>query len=181
MATNIETLKKPNGDQVLPRTRAKAVSMENGITVEAAIPQVLDEAKAYVDEAVSNISISNHNHDDRYYTEAEVDAIVDSFATEDYVVDIMSTNYNESIIGLSVDGQAITYIKGDGSQHTIITQDTNTTYSLATDEVTGLTKLYATIGSAEDGTMTQKAIKTELDKKVGVDIDDSNDTLIFTI
>lgn len=37
MVTKIETLKKPNGDQVLPRTRAKAVSMENGITVEAAI------------------------------------------------------------------------------------------------------------------------------------------------
>ena len=37
MATTIETLKKPNGDQVLPRTRAKAVSMEDGTTVEAAI------------------------------------------------------------------------------------------------------------------------------------------------
>jgi hypothetical protein len=37
MATKIETLKKPNGDQVLPRTRAKAVTMENGTTVEAAI------------------------------------------------------------------------------------------------------------------------------------------------
>ena len=37
MATKIETLKKPNGDQVLPRTRAKAVSMENGTTVETAM------------------------------------------------------------------------------------------------------------------------------------------------
>lgn len=40
MATNIETLMKPNGDQVLPRTRAKAVSMENGSTVEAAIGDI---------------------------------------------------------------------------------------------------------------------------------------------
>jgi hypothetical protein len=40
MATKIETLKKPNGDQVLPRTRAKAVSMENGTTVEAAINDI---------------------------------------------------------------------------------------------------------------------------------------------
>ena len=40
MATKIETLKKPNGDQVLPRTRAKAVSMENGVTVEAAIEDI---------------------------------------------------------------------------------------------------------------------------------------------
>ena len=40
MATKIETLKKPNGDQVLPRTRAKAVTMENGETVEAAIEEI---------------------------------------------------------------------------------------------------------------------------------------------
>lgn len=92
-----------------------------------------------------------------------------------------SANYDESIIGLSVDGTTVTYIKGDGSVHSFETQDTNTEYSLATDEVTGLTKLYATIGNAEDGTMTQKAIKTWLDKKVGVSIDDAQDMLIFTI
>lgn len=40
MATTIETLKKPNGDHVLPRTRAKAVSMEDGTTVEAAIGDI---------------------------------------------------------------------------------------------------------------------------------------------
>jgi hypothetical protein len=91
----------------------------------------------------------------------------------------VATNYNESIIGLSVDGLTVTYIKGDGSTHSFQTQDTNTTYSLATDKVTGLTKLYATTGSAEDGTMTQEAITTELNKKVGVSI--SNDTLVFTI
>lgn len=94
---------------------------------------------------------------------------------------VVSANYDESIIGLSVDGQTITYIKGDGSVHTIVTQDTNTEYFLGTDETTGLTKLYATVGSAEDGTMTQKAIKTELDKKVGVAIDTAQNTLIFTI
>ena len=99
---------------------------------------------------------------------------------EDLQSDIL-VNYNESIIGLSVDGQVVTYIKGDGSVHTIVTQDTDTTYSLGTDQVTGLTKLYATTGSAEDGTMTQRAIKTELDKKVGVTIDATQNALIFTI
>lgn len=93
----------------------------------------------------------------------------------------ISTNYNESIISLSVDGQTVTYIKGDGSVHTFVTQDTDTTYSLGTDTTTGLTKLYATTGSAEDGTMTQKAIKTELDKKVGVDINQEQHQLMFTI
>lgn len=104
-----------------------------------------------------------------------VDALNDAI---DLKADI--TDFNESIIGLSVSGTTVTYIKGDGSVHTFETQDTDTTYSLGTDEVTGLTKLYATTGSAEDGTMTQKAIKTELDKKVGVSIDDSNNVLVFT-
>ena len=111
------------------------------------------------------------------------------FVTEDFVLGYaqpagnyaLQTSYDESIIGLSVDGQVITYIKGDGSVHTLQTQDTDTTYSIGTDESTGLTKLYATIGSAEDGTMTQKAIKTELDKKISVSIDDEQDMLIFTI
>lgn len=87
----------------------------------------------------------------------------------------------ENIIGLSVEGKTITYIKGDGSVHSFETQDEDTTYSLGTDTVTGLTKLYATTGSAEDGTMTQKAIKTELDKKVGVTVDETQGALIFTI
>lgn len=91
----------------------------------------------------------------------------------------ISTNYDESIIALEVDGQTVTYTKGDGTTYSFQTQDTNTTYSLGTDTVTGLTKLYATTGSAEDGTMTQKAIKTELDKKVGVTI--NQDQLVFTI
>lgn len=90
-------------------------------------------------------------------------------------------DYNETIIGLSVDGTTITYVKGDGSVHSFETQDTNTTYSLGTDSTTGLTKLYATIGSATDGTMTQQAIKTELDKKVGVRVDSAENALIFTI
>ena len=59
-----------------------------------------------------------------------------NFATKTYV----DENYSETIIGLSVDGTTVTYIKGDGSEHTFETQDTNTTYSLGTDTETGLTK-----------------------------------------
>ena len=115
----------------------------------------LDTAKAYTDKKI-----------------AALDEIVDLKA------DI--ADFNESIIALSVSGTTVTYVKGDGTTHTFETQDTDTTYSLATDETTGLTKLYATTGSAEDGTMTQKAIKTELDKKVGVTIDASQNALVFT-
>ena len=132
----------------------------------------LAAAKEYTDNEIAAL-------DDRYYTESEINSTVaDLNNAIDLKADI--TDYNETIIGLTVNGTTVTYIKGDGSTYTFETQDTNTTYSLGTDEITGLTKLYATTGSAEDGTMTQKAIKTELDKKVGVTIDDSQNTLVFT-
>ena len=121
---------------------------------------------------------SNKADKDSVYTKEEVDKI------DNKIIDLsntVSTNYDESIISLSIDGRIVTYIKGDGSTHSFETQDTDTTYSLGTDTVTGLTKLYATTGSAEDGTMTQRAIKTELDKKVGVSIDSDQNMLVFTI
>ena len=129
---------------------------------------IVDNSNAWSEEVLSAAE-SEHIHG--------IEDVVDLSDT----ITTLETNYNESIIGLSVDGRIVTYIKGDGSVHTFETQDTNTTYSLGTDEVTGLTKLYATIGSAEDGTMTQKAIKTELDKKVGVTVDTTQNALVFTI
>lgn len=110
-----------------------------------------------------------------------IDQLEDLARRTDTRFDGLELASQETIIGLSVDGRTVTYIKGDGSVHSFETQDNDTTYSLGTDEVTGLTKLYATTGSAEDGTMTQKAIKTELDKKVGVKADDATGTLIFTV
>lgn len=129
-----------------------------------------EKALRVLAEQIKDRSPIGHDHDDSYYTIEEMNSLLDG-----------KTDYNESIIALSVDGTTVTYIKGDGSTHTFETQDTDTTYSLGTDEVTGLTKLYATIGNAEDGTMTQKAIKTELDKKVGVSVDNDQDMLIFSI
>lgn len=87
--------------------------------------------------------------------------------------------YKESVIALTVDGRTITYITGDGESHTFETQDNDTTYTLGTDQVTGLTKLYAVKGSEIDGTMTQKAITEELNKKVSVSIE--GEKLIFSI
>ena len=188
--------------------------IENGTVEENALyltpEEEIDLSKYATIEQLSNKADINHNHDDNYYTKAEIDAVLEDVSSEkadashnhndiyyteeevdtkidevsSTVIDLsgtVTTNRNESIIGLSVSGTTVTYIKGDGSVHTFETQDTDTTYSLGTDEVTGLTKLYATTGNAEDGTMTQKAIKTELDKKVGVTVDDSKNTLIFTI
>lgn len=47
---------------------------------------------------------------------------------------------------------------------------TDTTYSTGTESTSGLTKLYTVIGTATDGTMTQNAITTELNKKSKVTI-----------
>ena len=143
------------------------------------ITTILDDSNATIPtssavlSALKNKSDVGHSH-----------AVNDVNGLSDVITDLsgsIATNYNESIIGLSIDGQVITYIKGDGTSHTIVTQDTDTTYSIGTDTTTGLTKLYATTGSADDGTMTQRAIKTELDKKVSVSVDDTSDMLIFTI
>lgn len=153
--------------------------------IETSIDGLVTEA--YVDEATQNIKADIAAQDTVVLSESQAYTDAALTVANDYTDEQISsltttveTNYDETIIALSVDGTTVTYIKGDGSVHTFETQDTNTTYSLGTDSVTGLTKLYATTGNAEDGTMTQKAIKTELDKKVGVTMDDANHTLIFT-
>ena len=56
-------------------------------------------------------------------------------ATQDSAGQQINTTY---IKGLSVSGKTITYTKGDGSTGTITTQDTNTTYSAATQSAAGL-------------------------------------------
>ena len=46
--------------------------------------------------------------------------------------DTVNSVKNNSITGLSVSGQTITYTKGNGTTGTITTQDNNTTYSAGT-------------------------------------------------
>ena len=106
--------------------------------------------------------------------DSKIGAIPEDKTVYEFVEDEALAVYNKSVIALSVDGTTVTYVTGDGKSHTFQTQDTNTTYSLGTDSETGLTKLYATTGSAEDGTMTQKAISDELSKKVGVTIENGS-------
>ena len=95
-------------------------------------------------------------------------------------IEEVNTKYNGSVVSLSVNGKVVTYVTGDGQTHTFETQDTDTTYTLGTDSTTGLTKLYKVTGDQEDGTMTQKAITEELNKKVSVSVDTTNGILIFS-
>lgn len=57
-------------------------------------------------------------------------------------------------------------ISADVQNGTITITANNNTYSIATDQVAGLMKLYTTSGNNEDGTMTQKAITDQLNSKV---------------
>lgn len=56
-------------------------------------------------------------------------------ATKDSADQQINTTY---IKGLSISGRTITYTKGDGTTGTITTQDTNTTYGVATSSANGL-------------------------------------------
>jgi hypothetical protein len=84
-------------------------------------------------------------------------------ATNDSANQQINTTY---IKNASASGKTVTFTKGDGSTFSITTQDSNTTYATGTTSTAGLTKLYTTTGTATDGTMTQKAIKSQLDGKL---------------
>lgn len=49
----------------------------------------------------------------------------------------------------------------------------------ATVDVAGIMKLYNNTGVNVDGTMTQKSITNELNKKVEAKVDEDNETVIF--
>jgi hypothetical protein len=87
----------------------------------------------------------------------------------------VSNDYSKAVIAMSVSNNIITYYTGDGKEHTMELEE----YSLGTPTIEGLTKLYATTGQATDGTMTQKAITDELNKKLS-EATISNGTLIIT-
>lgn len=65
----------------------------------------------------------------------------------------------------------------DGVGYIII----NDTLYHATDIVPGIMKLYSNTGNNTDGTMTQKAITDELNKKYEVQVDDNDELLTFII
>lgn len=50
----------------------------------------------------------------------------------------------------------------------------------ATEEAPGIVKLYQTIGNNTDGTMTQKAISKELEEKVEIALNMSEELIIFS-
>ncbi len=80
-----------------------------------------------VKEAVDGKSNTNHNHDDRYYTEAEENQIINTLNGAD-------------IQKIERNGTTFTVTRNDGTTFTFTQQDNNTTYGLATTSADGLLK-----------------------------------------
>ena len=84
-------------------------------------------------------------------------------------------DYSKTIIAMSVVGNTIIYHTGDGKEHEMDLAE----YGEGTPDIAGLTKLYNATGQNTDGTMTQKAITDELNKKLS-DATITDGTLIIT-
>lgn len=101
--------------------------------------------------------------------------------TADAILADFEIDYNKSVISMHIDGNEVEYQTADGKWHKIThVGKEDVTFSIGNSEFPGLTKLYATTGTWEDGTLTQKAISEELDKKVNYsDIIVTNNVLKF--
>lgn len=82
-----------------------------------------------------------------------------------------------SVIKIYIDISTSTMYHYDGLNYIAIS---NADVHTATAEIPGVMKLYDTIGYNTDGTMTQRAITDELDDKVEVMINASEEMVIFT-
>lgn len=101
--------------------------------------------------------------------------------TADAILADFEIDYNKSVISMHVDGNEVEYQTADGEWHKIThVGHEDVTFSIGDSEFPGLTKLYATTGTWEDGSLTVKAVSEELDKKVNYDdIVIANNTLKF--
>lgn len=88
-----------------------------------------------ISSGVITVNDDSHNH-----TVANIDGLQDTLNLigDTSVSEQISNAVDDCITGMSVSGKVITYTKGDGSTGTITTQDTNTTYSAATQSAQGL-------------------------------------------
>lgn len=90
--------------------------------------------------------------------------------TADAILADFEIDYNKSVISMHVNGNEVEYQTADGQWNKITHYGhEDVTFSIGDSEFPGLTKLYATTGTWEDGSLTVKAVSEELDKKVNYD------------
>lgn len=113
----------------------------------------------YSDEATAaNIVIRGYFYENVFYYEVEYENVIPTSVNKIYI---------DAHTGKVYIFDGVKYI------------NINNTIPAASKEVAGIMKLYDTIGDNTDGTMTQKAISDELDDKVEVEVDLSDELLKF--
>ena len=108
MATYIKTLKDVNDDVILPKTSSSAIIMADGTTsletkidgyVSAIEPEPDSPAAINADTLdgmdSSAFALAEHTHNDRYYTESEIDTLLTSKA------DLASPTFTGIVAGIT--------------------------------------------------------------------------------
>ncbi len=98
------------------------------------------------------------------------------FYTDSSYTILSKTNTN--IIYIDIPTSGMYYF--DGQKYQELGRNSVYTANMATDTDPGIMKLYSTTGENEDGTMTQKAITTELNEKVEVTLNIEEELIIFS-
>ena len=156
-STNQTTVTFTRGDSSTFNINTKDTTYSTGTTATSGLTKLYDSTGNSTDGTMTRKAISD-----------ALDGKLSSAGTAPAAVkDNKNQTIDETYIkDASVDGTSVTFTKGDGSTFSVTTQDSNTTYAQATSAALGLVKLYGSTGTNTDGTMTQSAIKTQLDGKL---------------
>ena len=145
-------------------TTSTIETVDNNDTYSAATANKLGLTKLYStqganqDGAMTQAALTSALNTKLATTATAAGAVNDGLGQE------IDTNYIKNV---TVDGQVVTFTRGDGSTFSIITQDTNIdTYGPGTSATLGFTKLYYTLGTNIDGTINQKSLTNFLNNKL---------------
>lgn len=133
---------------------SEAITLLEGKVADVASTEGLNALEKNVATNTANIALKANSAD--VYTKDEVDIE-------------LGKKQNELTAANVVSGSQNVQVGFENGVYTISATDNNTEYGIGTATTEGLTKLYTATGEAEDGTMTQAAIKVALDGKLATD------------
>jgi hypothetical protein len=112
----------------------------------------------YVLKSIDSVIIKGYLYQENFYADASHEVLLEGIVGRIYIDAVSSKLYTYT--GVKYEAQ-------------------KTSLPNATAEIAGVMKLYDTVGTNTDGTMTQKAITEELDEKVEMLVDKADEMLIF--